>query len=588
MESGQQSPQLKGFVIITLPPADNPSLGKTITAFTLSDDSPQPQPQPQSQQPHHLSPPPPPPPPPQPPLLLPIQSPPNPQLPQFSPRRSLFGTRRIRLRLLGIFLIALILWRYSSPSTLYEELSSSNEDREKPTSFIFPLYPKLGIPEMSQRDIELKLGKFVRKNSEVSVSQIDDGMRHKLNSKFVSSSFKIDSTANLPVRGNIYPDGLYFTHMLVGSPPKHYFLDVDTGSDLTWIQCDAPCSSCAKGAHPLYKPTKGQIIPSKDSLCFEVQRNQKAYCQTCSQCDYEIEYADQSSSIGVLTRDELHLTVANGSVIQSNVVFGCAYDQQGLLLNSLAMTDGILGLSRAKVSLPSQLASQGIINNVVGHCLTTDSGGGGYMFLGDDFVPYWQMTWIPMLNSPSTNFYQTEVVKMSYGNKKLSLGGQSDGLARVIFDSGSSYTYFTNQAYSDLVASLKDVSGEGLIQDASDTTLPICWRAKFPIRSVSDVRQNFKPLTLQFGSKWWMASRKLRIMPEGYLIVNNKGNVCLGILDGSKVHDGSTVIIGDISLRGQLVVYDNVNEKIGWAQSDCVKPERIKSLPFFGGMDRQS
>ncbi|GMQ11251.1 hypothetical protein CsSME_00053953 [Camellia sinensis var. sinensis] len=479
MESGQQSPQLKGFVIITLPPADNPSLGKTITAFTLSDDSPQPQPQSQSQsqQPHHQSPPPPPPPP-----LLPIQSPPNPQLPQFSPRRSLFGTRRIRLSLLGIFLIALILWRYSSPSTLYEELSSSNEDREKPTSFIFPLYPKLGIREMSQRDIELKLGKFVRKNSAVSVSQIDDGMRHKSNSKFVSSSLKIGSTANLPVRGNIYPDGLYYTHMLVGSPPKHYFLDVDTGSDLTWIQCDAPCSSCAKGAHPLYKPTKGQIIPSKDSLCFEVQRNQKTYCQTCLQCDYEIEYADQSSSIGVLTRDELHLTVANGSVTQSSVVFGCAYDQQGLLLNSLAMTDGILGLSRAKVSLPSQLASQGIINNVVGHCLTTDSGGGGYMFLGDDFVPYWQMTWIPMLYSPSTNFYQTEVVKMSYGNKKLSLGGQSDGLARVIFDSGSSYTYFTNQAYSDLVASLNDVSGEGLIQDASDTTLPICWRAKFPIR----------------------------------------------------------------------------------------------------------
>lgn len=45
----------------------------------------------------------------------------------------------------------------------------------------------------------------------------------------------------------------------------------------------------------------------------------------------------------------------------------CAYDQQqGLLLNTLAKTDGILGLSRAKVSLPSQLASKGIIKNVVG------------------------------------------------------------------------------------------------------------------------------------------------------------------------------------------------------------------------------
>ena len=79
----------------------------------------------------------------------------------------------------------------------------------------------------------------------------------------------------------------------------------------------------------------------------------------------------------------------------------CAYDQQGLLLNTMVKTDGILGLTRAKVSLPSQLASQGIINNVIGHCLTTAVVGGGYMFLGDDFVPRWGMAWVPMLDSPS-------------------------------------------------------------------------------------------------------------------------------------------------------------------------------------------
>ncbi|CAK9147740.1 unnamed protein product [Ilex paraguariensis] len=96
-----------------------------------------------------------------------------------------------------------------------------------------------------------------------------------------------------------------------------------------------------------------------------------------------------------------------------------------------------------------------------------------------------------------------------------------------------------------------------------------------------DVKQFFKPLTFQFGSKWWIASTKLQIPPEGYLIINNKDNVCLGILDGSKVHDGSTTILGDISLRGLLVVYDNVNHKVGWVQSDCIKPRRVRSFPFF-------
>lgn len=172
-------------------------------------------------------------------------------------------------------------------------------------------------------------------------------------------------------------------------------------------------------------------------------------------------------------------------------------------------------------------------------------------------------------------------MKISHGSRQLSLGRQDGRTERVVFDTGSSYTYFPKEAYYALVASLKDVSDEGLIQDGSDPTLPVCWRAKFPIRSVIDVKQFFQPLTLQFRSKWWIVSTKFRIPPEGYLIISNKGNVCLGILDGSNVHDGSTIILGDISLRGKLVVYDNVNQKIGWAQSACVKPQKIKSLPFF-------
>jgi hypothetical protein len=32
----------------------------------------------------------------------------------------------------------------------------------------------------------------------------------------------------------------------IGRPPKQYDLDIDTGSDLTWVQCDAPCTGCTK------------------------------------------------------------------------------------------------------------------------------------------------------------------------------------------------------------------------------------------------------------------------------------------------------------------------------------------------------
>lgn len=38
----------------------------------------------------------------------------------------------------------------------------------------------------------------------------------------------------------------YFAQVNLGQPPKPYFLDPDTGSDLTWLQCDAPCVHCTR------------------------------------------------------------------------------------------------------------------------------------------------------------------------------------------------------------------------------------------------------------------------------------------------------------------------------------------------------
>lgn len=43
---------------------------------------------------------------------------------------------------------------------------------------------------------------------------------------------------------------------------------------------------------------------------------------------------------------------------------------------------------------------------------------------------------------------------MNYGSRRLRLGVPDSSVGPVIFDSGSSYTYFLQQAYSDLVASV--------------------------------------------------------------------------------------------------------------------------------------
>jgi Xylanase inhibitor N-terminal len=79
----------------------------------------------------------------------------------------------------------------------------------------------------------------------------------------------------------------------------------------------------SQGPHPLYKPVKGKIVPPRDSLCQELQGNQNN-CATCRQCDYEIEYADRSSSVGVLARDEMHLVTSDAEREKLSFVFGYA------------------------------------------------------------------------------------------------------------------------------------------------------------------------------------------------------------------------------------------------------------------------
>uniref|UniRef100_A0A2P2JH68 Peptidase A1 domain-containing protein n=1 Tax=Rhizophora mucronata TaxID=61149 RepID=A0A2P2JH68_RHIMU len=316
MDSDHQ-PQLKGVVIITLPPSDNPSLGKTITAFTLTDDGDQyptlPHQTHQEEQPqliqtqqeyHHPIQP------------LPPQGPQN----HFPLSRFNLGTPRKLRAFVGITLFVFLVYGSVFSSTL-QELKGSDDDRET-KSFIFPLYHKSGIREIPQNDLQQKLGRLIYKEN--LVVPVDDVIvSHKISKLASSDAAAIDSSAILPVRGNVFPDGLYFTSVLVGSPPRQYYLDIDTGSDLAWIQCDAPCTSCAKGANSLYKPRRGHIVHPKDSLCMEIQRNHKAeYCEACEQCDYEIEYADHSSSIGVLAKDELHLMIANGSLINMKFIFG--------------------------------------------------------------------------------------------------------------------------------------------------------------------------------------------------------------------------------------------------------------------------
>ncbi|CAA7404516.1 unnamed protein product [Spirodela intermedia] len=378
------------------------------------------------------------------------------------------------------------------------------------------------------------------------------------------------SSAVFPLYGNVYPNGLYFASLRIGDPPRPYFLDVDTGSDLTWVQCDAPCVSCSKGPHPLYKPEKDKLVPCVHPICDSLQavastpshtgEAQRPHCDSPNdQCDYEVEYADQGSSRGVLISDTFSMHFVNGSLLRPRLAFGCGYDQQLYGNDAPSPTDGVLGLGLGKSSIMSQLREHGLTRNVMGHCLGRR--GGGFLFFGDDLVPTSGVSWTPMSGRGLRKYY-------SPGPANLFLGRQLLGKNfEVIFDSGSSYTYFSSRPYEIfLTLMMRDLSGKQLKVASDDRTLPLCWRGAKPFKSIGEARKYFKPLTMAFSQG---KRALLAIPPENYLILTKHGSLCLGVLNGTEVGLKDLNIIGDISVQDVMVVYDNEKEQIGWARANC-------------------
>ncbi|TQE13297.1 hypothetical protein C1H46_001104 [Malus baccata] len=170
-----------------------------------------------------------------------------------------------------------------------------------------------------------------------------DRVRH--GRKLQSSNGIVD----FPVEGTYNPFrvGLYYTKLQLGSPPRDYYVQIDTGSDVLWVNCGS-CNGCPEtsglpvNAHfltvdipimiqlNLFDPgssTTSQFISCSDRRCSLGVRSSDSDCSTQNnQCSYTFQYGDGSGTSGYYVSDLLHLeTILEGSLTQNysaNVVFG--------------------------------------------------------------------------------------------------------------------------------------------------------------------------------------------------------------------------------------------------------------------------
>lgn len=89
---------------------------------------------------------------------------------------------------------------------------------------------------------------------------------------------------------------------------------VDTGSDLTWLQC-RPCARCYLQSDPVYEPSYSATYRELDCAEELCEHLPTSFCNLFTDtCDYMYSYGDKSYTYGTLSTDTFTLESTTGQV----------------------------------------------------------------------------------------------------------------------------------------------------------------------------------------------------------------------------------------------------------------------------------
>ncbi|KAK8474239.1 hypothetical protein V6N13_053169 [Hibiscus sabdariffa] len=360
---------------------------------------------------------------------------------------------------------------------------------------------------------------------------------------------------------------LHYANVSVGTPALSFLVALDTGSDLFWLPCD--CSSCVQGLRTsgglridfnIYSPNTSSTsskVPCNSAMCEHHRR-----CSSPSNnCPYQVDYlSNGTSSIGVLVEDVLHLITDDDETkpVEAKITFGCGKVQTGSFLNGAA-PNGLFGLGVDNISVPSILANEKLASNSFSLCFGYD--GVGRITFGDKGSSDQGETPFNLRQSHPT--YNVSITQIKVG------GNAGDLEFNAIFDSGTSFTYLNDPAYTLISESFNNLAQEKrYTSNSSSDELPFeyCYE-------LSANQTSFYPvvnLTMKGGDGFSVHDPIVVIPTPG------GGLYCLGVVKSENVN-----IIGQNFMTGYRIVFDREKMVLGWKASNCYDIETSNTLPVI-------
>lgn len=348
---------------------------------------------------------------------------------------------------------------------------------------------------------------------------------------------------------------LHYANVSVGTPSVSFLVALDTGSNLLWLPCD--CSSCVHSLGSpsgtvklnIYSPntsSTSEKVPCNSTLCSQTQRNRCPSDQ--SNCPYQVVYlSNGTSSTGYFVQDLLHLISDNGQskAVDAKITFGCGQVQTGSFLTGGA-PNGLFGLGMSNISVPSTLAHNGYTSGSFSMCFSPD--GIGRISFGDK----------GSTGQGETPFIQGQTRSSLYNISitQTSIGGQaSDLVYSAIFDSGTSFTYLNDPAYTLIAESFNNMVNETR-RSTTEVPFDYCY----------DISANQTELTIPTVTLVMSGGASFNVTdPIVVVQLADGSNVyCLGMIKSEDVN-----IIGQNFLTGHRIVFDRERMILGWKPSNC-------------------
>ncbi|KAE9591558.1 putative nepenthesin [Lupinus albus] len=379
-----------------------------------------------------------------------------------------------------------------------------------------------------------------------------------------SSSDKVrgPKPVSIPLKSALsLASGNYYVRIGLGTPAQYFSMIIDTGSSLSWLQCQ-PCKVyCHDQVDPLFNSSTSKTyrtFPCSSPQCSSLKGstlNDPGCSSKTGTCVYSASYGDSSFSFGYLSQDVLTLTP---SETLSSFVYGCGQDNQGLF----GKAAGILGLGNDNLSMLAQLSNK--YGNAFSYCLPTSfsasSSKEGFLSIGTS----------SLTSSSSSSYKFTSLVK--FPNKQslyfidltsITVAGIPIGVAAssykvpTIIDSGTVITRLPMPVYTALKEAFVKIISKKFAQLPGVSILDTCFKGS--VKTMSEAVPEVQ-LIFQGGAD-------LSLKAHNTLIEIKNGTTCLAFSGSSGFNP--IVIIGNYQQQTIKVAYDVANSKIGFAPGGC-------------------